>query len=175
MAIKEILRIGNPILRQATESITAFDTPDLHNLIQDMKDTMEANNGAGLAAIQIGITKQVMIFGIEKNPRYPDVETIPSTTIINPKYEVLNKEKEDGWEGCLSVPGMRGLVPRYKHIRYYGFDEFGAVIEREVTNFHARVFQHEFDHLEGVLYPDKIEKKNCFGFIEELDNSGAFY
>tara|TARA_B100001245_G_C22886027_1_gene426336 strand:- start:559 stop:1086 length:528 start_codon:yes stop_codon:yes gene_type:complete len=175
MAIKQILRIGNPILRQATESITAFDTPDLHNLIQDMKDTMEANNGAGLAAIQIGITKQVMIFGIEKNPRYPDVETIPSTTIINPKYEVLNKEKEDGWEGCLSVPGMRGLVPRYKHIRYYGFDEFGAVIEREVTNFHARVFQHEFDHLEGVLYPDKIEKKNCFGFIEELDNSGAFY
>ena len=175
MAIKQILRIVNPILRQATESITAFDTPDLHNLIQDMKDTMEANNGAGLAAIQIGITKQVMIFGIEKNPRYPDVETIPSTTIINPKYEVLNKEKEDGWEGCLSVPGMRGLVPRYKHIRYYGFDEFGAVIEREVTNFHARVFQHEFDHLEGVLYPDKIEKKNCFGFIEELDNSGAFY
>ena len=175
MAIKEILRIGNPILRQATESITAFDTPNLHNLIQDMKDTMEANNGAGLAAIQIGITKQVMIFDIEKNPRYPDVETIPSTTIINPKYEVLNKEKEDGWEGCLSVPGMRGLVPRYKHIRYYGFDEFGAVIEREVTNFHARVFQHEFDHLEGVLYPDKIEKKNCFGFIEELDNSGAFY
>ena len=175
MAIKQILRIGNPILRQATESITAFDTPDLHNLIQDMKDTMEANNGAGLAAIQIGITKQVMIFGIEKNPRYPDVETIPSTTIINPKYEILNKEKEDGWEGCLSVPGMRGLVPRYKHIRYYGFDEFGAVIEREVTNFHARVFQHEFDHLEGVLYPDKIEKKNCFGFIEELDNSGAFY
>tara|TARA_B100001013_G_scaffold342817_1_gene269403 strand:- start:2955 stop:3482 length:528 start_codon:yes stop_codon:yes gene_type:complete len=175
MAIKQILRIGNPILRQATESITAFDTPDLHNLIQDMKDTMEANNGAGLAAIQIGITKQVMIFGIEKNPRYPDVETIPSTTIINPKYEVLNKEKEDDWEGCLSVPGMRGLVPRYKHIRYYGFDEFGAVIEREVTNFHARVFQHEFDHLEGVLYPDKIEKKNCFGFIEELDNSGAFY
>ena len=175
MAIKQILRIGNPILRQATESITAFDTPDLHNLIQDMKDTMEANNGAGLAAIQIGITKQVMIFGIEKNPRYSDVETIPSTTIINPKYEVLNKEKEDGWEGCLSVPGMRGLVPRYKHIRYYGFDEFGAVIEREVTNFHARVFQHEFDHLEGVLYPDKIEKKNCFGFIEELDNSGAFY
>ena len=175
MAIKQIVRIGNPILRQATESITAFDTPDLHNLIQDMKDTMEANNGAGLAAIQIGITKQVMIFGIEKNPRYPDVETIPSTTIINPKYEVLNKEKEDGWEGCLSVPGMRGLVPRYKHIRYYGFDEFGAVIEREVTNFHARVFQHEFDHLEGVLYPDKIEKKNCFGFIEELDNSGAFY
>lgn len=175
MAIKQILRIGNPILRQATESITAFDTPDLHNLIQDMKDTMEANNGAGLAAIQIGITKQVMIFGIEKNPRYPDVETIPSTTIINPKYEVLNKEKEDGWEGCLSVPGMRGLVPRYKQIRYYGFDEFGAVIEREVTNFHARVFQHEFDHLEGVLYPDKIEKKNCFGFIEELDNSGAFY
>ena len=175
MAIKQILRIGNPILRQATESITAFDTPDLHNLIQDMKDTMEANNGAGLAAIQIGITKQVMIFGIEKNPRYPDVETIPSTTIINPKYEVLNKEKEDGWEGCLSVPGMRGLVPRYKHIRYYGFDEFGAVIEREVTNFHARVFQHEFDHLEGVLYPDKIEKKNCFGFIEELDNSGVFY
>ena len=175
MAIKQILRIGNPILRQATESITAFDTPDLHNLIQDMKDTMEANNGAGLAAIQIGITKQVMIFGIEKNPRYPDVETIPSTTIINPKYEVLNKEKEDGWEGCLSIPGMRGLVPRYKHIRYYGFDEFGAVIEREVTNFHARVFQHEFDHLEGVLYPDKIEKKNCFGFIEELDNSGAFY
>ena len=175
MAIKQILRIGNPILRQATESITAFDTPDLHNLIQDMKDTMEANNGAGLAAIQIGITKQVMIFGIEKNPRYPDVETIPSTTIINPKYEVLNKEKEDDWEGCLSVPGMRGLVPRYKHIRYYGFDEFGAVIEREVTNFHARVFQHEFDHLEGVLYPDKIEKKNCFGFIEELDSSGAFY
>lgn len=175
MAIKQILRIGNPILRQATESITAFDTPDLHNLIQDMKDTMEANNGAGLAAIQIGITKQVMIFGIEKNPRYPDVETIPSTTIINPKYEVLNKEKEDGWEGCLSVPGMRGLVPRYKHIRYYGFDEYGIVIEREVTNFHARVFQHEFDHLEGVLYPDKIEKKNCFGFIEELDNSGAFY
>lgn len=175
MAIKQILRIGNPILRQATESITAFDTPCLHNLIQDMKDTIEANNGAGLAAIQIGITKRVIIFGIEENPRYPDVETIPSTTIINPKYEVLNKEKEDDWEGCLSVPGMRGLVPRYKHIRYYGFDEYGVVIEREVKNFHARVFQHEFDHLEGVLYPDKIEKKNCFGFIEELDNSGAFY
>ena len=175
MAIKEILRIGNPILRQTTESITAFDTPYLHNLIQDMKDTMEANNGAGLAAIQIGIAKRVMIFGIEENPRYPDVEIIPSTTIINPKYEILNKEKEDDWEGCLSVPGMRGLVPRYKHIRYYGFDEFGVAIEREAENFHARVFQHEFDHLEGALYPDKIEKKNCFGFIEELDNSGAFY
>ncbi len=131
--------------------------------------TVELTNGNSFNKIA-----NILLGGTYTEPT-PLAIIATSTTIINPKYEILNKEKEDDWEGCLSVPGMRGLVPRYKHIRYYGFDEFGVAIEREAENFHARVFQHEFDHLDGVLYPDKIEKKNCFGFIEELDNSGAFY
>ena len=168
MTVKKVLRIGDPRLREIAIPVPDYDTPELHALIDDMKDTMDAYDGAGLAATQIGMLQRVMIFGIASNPRYPDVEPFPMTVLVNPEYEVLSEELTTGWEGCLSVPGMRALVPRYSRIRYRGFDEFGQAIEREVDEFHARVFQHEFDHLEGVLYTDKIEDPLSFGFTEEL-------
>ena len=133
-----------------------------------MRETMLAANGAGLAAPQIGELQRIVIFGIERNPRYPDAEPVPFTVLINPELTVLDDEQEEGWEGCLSVPGMRGLVPRYKRLRYRGFDQFGAPIDREVGDFHARVVQHEVDHLDGVLYPRRIRDLRNFGFNEEL-------
>lgn len=168
MAIRPIVKMGDPRLLQVSEKVTEFDTPELHALIQDMHDTMAHLNGAGIAAPQIGVNLQVVIFGVEKNPRYPDAEQVPYTVLINPELVALSEEMEEGWEGCLSVPGMRGVVPRYKSIRYSGFDQYGNRIEREATNFHARVAQHETDHLFGILYPFRIKDLRHFGFTDIL-------
>jgi peptide deformylase len=148
--------------------VEAFDTPELHALIADMDDTMKALNGAGLAAPQIGVGLQVAIFGVERNPRYPDVEPVPYTVLINPVLTALDDEMEEGWEGCLSVPGMRGLVPRHTRLRYRGRDQYGKPIDRTADGFHARVVQHECDHLAGILYPMRIRDLRNFGFSEEL-------
>ena len=168
MAIRPVLKMGDPRLLQVAERVTAFDTPELHALIGDMEDTMRALDGAGLAAPQIGVGLQVVIFEVLRNPRYPDAESVPRTVLINPTLTALDDETEDGWEGCLSVPGMRGLVPRYKRLRYQGFDALGVAIDRTVGGFHARVVQHEVDHLFGVLYPTRIKDLRYFGFTEVL-------
>jgi peptide deformylase len=172
MTVRKILRIGDSRLRQKSEPVNEFATPELDELVRDMLDTMMAADGAGLAAIQIGVPKRVMIFGFESNPRYPDVGPIPFTVLVNPDLEILDAEMDGGWEGCLSVPDMRGFVQRHGRIRYHGFDQQGVEITREVDGFHARVFQHEFDHLEGILYPDLIDDPLKFGFWEELEASG---
>jgi peptide deformylase len=153
--------------------VTEFATPALRELVQDMLETMRANNGAGLAAVQIGVPLRVVVFEVDRNPRYPDVEAVPLTVLVNPEIEFLGEERESGWEGCLSVPGLRGLVPRYKRLRYRGFDELGEPIDRTVTDFHARVVQHECDHLDGILYPQRIEDMTSFGFQDELVAGGA--
>lgn len=171
--IKPVLRMGDPRLLRVSRPVAQFDTPELHALIADMQDTMAHLNGAGLAAPQIGIDLRVVIFGVEKNPRYPDVEEVPYTILINPELEAMGPEMEEGWEGCLSVPGMRGVVPRFAHLRYSGFDPYGNRIEREVTDFHARVVQHECDHLDGILYPMRIRDFRYFGFTEELFPDGS--
>lgn len=173
MAVRPILRLGDPRLRQVAAPVRAFDTPELHELVRDMLDTMQAADGAGLAAIQLGVLERVVIFGFDHNARYPDVDPVPFTVLINPEITPLGTEREDGWEGCLSVPGMRGLVPRYTRIRYRGCDASGAPIDRTVAGFHARVVQHECDHLDGILYPQRIEDLRAFGFIEELAASGV--
>ena len=168
MAIKEIIKMGNPLLLEKAEPITKFDTPELHKLIEDMIETMEDASGAGLAAPQVGEGIQLVIFGFDTE-RYPDEEEkIPFTVLINPTITALTKETEDGWEGCLSVPGMRGLVPRFKRINYKGFDQFGKPIDRDVEGFHARVVQHECDHLIGMLYPLRIKDLRFFGFEDTL-------
>jgi len=168
MAVRPVLRMGDARLLQVARPVECFGTPELHALIADMEDTMQALNGAGLAAPQIGVDLRVVIFGITANPRYPDAEPVPQTVLINPDLTPLDATMEDGWEGCLSVPGMRGLVPRYLRLHYRGFDADGAVIERAVEGFHARVVQHECDHLDGVLYPMRISDMRNFGFTEEL-------
>ena len=168
MAIKTVLRMGEPLLLQKAQPITAFNTSELHALIEDMQDTMQAMNGAGIAAPQIGVSLQVVIFGVGKNPRYPDAEQVPYTVLINPTLTPINDEMEDGWEGCLSVPGMRGIVPRYAHLHYTGFDQFGIAIDRLVSGFHARVVQHECDHLNGILYPMRIIDLSQFGYVDVL-------
>jgi len=160
--------MGDVRLLQRAEPVSDFDTPQLHALLADMRDTMHALNGAGLAAPQIGTGLRVVIFGVQKNPRYPDAGEVRQTVLINPVIIPLDDVMEEGWEGCLSVPGMRGLVPRHAHIRYQGFDEFGAKIDRDVSGFHARVVQHETDHLDGILYPMRIRDLTRFGFNEEL-------
>ncbi|MBT6232208.1 MAG: peptide deformylase, partial [Nitrosomonadales bacterium] len=157
MAIREILRMGNPILLKVSEKVKKFDTPEIHELIKDMIETMKDAQGAGLAAPQVGESIQLVIFGVDKNERYPDAEEVPFTVLINPVITPLTQEKEDDWEGCLSVPGMRGVVPRYKTINYKGFDQYGNEINRNAEGFHARVVQHECDHLFGILYPSRIE------------------
>ena len=172
MAIRPILRIGDPRLRKVANSVDAFDTPELHELIEDMFDTMEAADGAGLAATQIGVLKRVMIFGVDENPRYPDAEQVPTTVLINPDFSVVSDEVAGFWEGCLSVPGMRGYVERRARIKYRGFDQFGMMIEREADGFHAVVFQHEIDHLNGILYPDRITEREKFGYTAELTTAG---
>lgn len=168
MAVQKILRMGDPRLYQPSEPVDAFNTPELDRLIEDMFDTMAANDGAGLAAPQIGIFKRVVIFSVASNPRYPDAETVPRTILINPEIKVLGQGTESGWEGCLSIPGMRGIVTRPSHIRYAGFDEQGRRFMREVKGFHARVVQHEVDHLDGILYPMRIEDIRQFGYEDEL-------
>jgi peptide deformylase len=168
MAVRPVLKMGDPVLLQAAEPVQQFDTPELHALITDLLDTMKAHNGAGIAAPQIGVSQQLVIFGGFKSPRYPDAEEIPFTVLINPTLAPLADDKEDGWEGCLSVPGMRGMVPRYTQLRYEGFDQYGNQIDRSVSGFHARVVQHEVDHLLGILYPLRITDMRQFGFIETL-------
>ena len=166
--IKPVLRMGDPVLFQRAESVTQFDTPELHALLQDMDDTMRSKNGAGIAAPQIGVSLQVVIFGVGANPRYPDAEEVPYTVLINPVLEPIGAEMEEGWEGCLSVPGMRGVVPRHTQLRYRGFDQFGNAVDRAASGFHARVVQHETDHLLGILYPMRIRDLRNFGYNEEL-------
>jgi peptide deformylase len=168
MAVRPVLRMGDPRLLQPSRPVERFDTPELHALIADMDDTMRALNGAGLAAPQIGVGLQVAIFGVEHNPRYPDAEPVPYTVLINPVLEPLDAAMEEGWEGCLSVPGMRGLVPRHRRLRYRGYDQYRRAIDRSVEGFHARVVQHECDHLAGILYPMRIQDLRNFGFNEEL-------
>ena len=172
MAIQPILQLGDPRLFKVASKVSKFNQPELNNLIEDMFDTMIAEDGAGLAAPQIGIALRVVIFGFDSNPRYPDNNAVPKTILINPTITPLSEEKEDGWEGCLSVPGMRGLVSRYKHIRYSGFDASGTAIEVEAQGFHARVVQHECDHLDGIIYTQRLSDPLKFGFTDALLNSG---
>ena len=168
MAVRPVLRMGDPRLLNVARLVERFGTPELEALLADMHDTMQALNGAGLAAPQIGVDLQVVVFGLDANPRYPEAEPVPYTVLINPDLEPLGEEVEEGWEGCLSVPGMRGLVPRYKHLRYRGFDAAGERIDRTVSDFHARVVQHEVDHLLGILYPMRIRDMRSFGFNDAL-------
>ncbi len=169
MAIRPVLRMGDPRLWLIAQAVDAFDTPQLHALIADMDETMRDLDGAGLAAPQIGVSLRVVIFGFDDNPRYPDADSVPYTVLINPVLTPLSEASEEGWEGCLSVPGMRGLVPRWCRLRYTGFDQYGKTIHRIVDGFHARVVQHECDHLDGILYPARIKDFRCFGFTDELD------
>jgi peptide deformylase len=160
--------MGDPLLLERSREVAQFATPELEALLTDMLDTMEAQMGAGLAAPQIGVPLRVVIFGVKRNPRYPQAEEVPYTVLINPVIRPLGDEQEEGWEGCLSVPGMRGLVPRYRRISYKGVDQYGSPIERDVTDFHARVVQHECDHLDGILYPMRIADLRNFGFTDVL-------
>jgi len=168
MTVRDVLRMGHPVLRERAKPVEKLGSPELRALVQDMKDTMAAKNGAGLAAPQIGVGQRVVIFGVQKNPRYPDAEEVPFTVLVNPKLVMLTREVEEDWEGCLSVPGMRGVVPRYRKLRYSGFDEEGNPIERVAEGFHARVVQHECDHLDGILYPQRMTDLSKLGFNEEL-------
>ena len=168
MTVRQILKMGDPRLLRVAQPVREFGTPELQALIADMCDTMEAANGAGLAAPQIGVDLQLVIFGFTKNERYPDAPPVPRTVLINPTITPLSDEEEEGWEGCLSVPGLRGVVPRFARIRYSGFDPEGQPIEREAEGFHARVVQHECDHLLGKLYPMRVRDFTKFGFTEVL-------
>jgi peptide deformylase len=168
MAVRDVLRMGHPVLRERAKPVEAFGTAELRALLQDMQDTMAHKNGAGLAAPQIGVSQRVVIFGVDHNPRYPDAEAVPFTVLVNPKITMLTRDVEEDWEGCLSVPGMRGIVPRYTKLRYSGFDIEGNPIERVAEGFHARVVQHECDHLDGILYPQRMTDLSRFGFIEEM-------
>ena len=166
--IKDVLRMGAPVLLEVAKPVEAFDTPELHALIEDMQDTMAHMSGAGIAAPQIGVSLRVVIFGVGTNPRYPDAEQVPYTVLINPILTPIGNELEEGWEGCLSVPGMRGVVSRYSRLHYTGFDQFGSAIDRMVSGFHARVVQHECDHLDGILYPMRITDLRNFGYTDVL-------
>ena len=168
MTVREILKMGDARLLQIAEPVRVFDTPDLHALVDDLFETMHAVNGAGLAAPQIGVDLALVIFGFKQNTRYPDAPPVPETVLINPVITPLSGEEEEGWEGCLSVPGLRGVVPRFARIRYSGFDPQGRPIEREAEGFHARVVQHECDHLVGKLYPMRIRDFSRFGFTSVL-------
>ncbi len=169
MAIRDVLRMGDPRLLTVAAPVTDLRDPALAELLADLRDTMRSLDGAGLAAPQIGVPRQVVIFGVEHNPRYPDAAPVPNTVLINPVITPIGTELEDGWEGCLSVPGLRGLVPRWKRIHYEGFDEHGRAVVRDVDGFHARVVQHEVDHLLGVLYPMRIRDFRQFGFLDAFD------
>lgn len=168
MAVREILKMGDPRLLRVAQPVREFGTPDLQALIADLFDTMEAANGAGLAAPQIGVDLQVVIFGFDRNERYPDAPPVPKTVLLNPVITLLDDAMEEGWEGCLSVPGLRGVVPRHARIRYRGVDPEGRPIDREAEGFHARVVQHERDHLLGVLYPMRVRDFSRFGYTDVL-------
>jgi len=173
VAIRPVLKMGHPLLRQVALPVTAFGTRELLELIRDMDDTMRALNGAGLAAPQIGVSLRVVIFEVTRNPRYPDAGEVPYTVLINPELTPLGDDTEDGWEGCLSVPGLRGLVPRYRRLRYRGYDANGLPIDRSVEGFHARVVQHEVDHLDGILYPMRLRSLHDLGYEDTLFPKGA--
>jgi peptide deformylase len=166
--IRDVLRMGDPRLWQKSLPVSQFNTKELDELLRDMRDTMAHLNGAGLAAPQIAVPLRVVIFGVTANPRYPGIDPVPDTVLINPVLTPLSDEMEEGWEGCLSVPGMRGWVPRFHKLRYAGYDQDGNFFQRDVEGFHARVVQHEVDHLDGVLYPMRIRDLTKFGFNEEL-------
>ncbi|WP_288842645.1 peptide deformylase [uncultured Deefgea sp.] len=168
MPIRPVLKMGEPLLLTTAQTVSEFDTPELHALIVDLFDTMADSQGVGIAAPQIGVSLQVVVFGFAQNARYPDADAVPQTILINPIITPIGLELESGWEGCLSVPGLRGVVPRYTQIRYQGFDQFGTPIDRTVSGFHARVVQHECDHLFGVLYPQRISDMTQFGYTEVL-------
>lgn len=174
MSIRKVLRMGEPSLREVSLPVVDFEDPQLRALLKDMHDTMHAERGAGLAAPQIGVNLRVVIFGFESNQRYPDAPSVPETILINPQIEILTEQQEDGWEGCLSVPGMRGIVPRFSSIRYRGQDASGTHFETIAHGFHARVVQHECDHLDGILYPQRMQRMETLGFLAELEASGVF-
>lgn len=171
MAVREILKMGNPQLLQVSEPVTESELSELEDLVTDLIDTMTAAEGAGLAAPQIGVMKRVVIFGFEHNERYPDAGSVPFTVLVNPELEVLDNQVQYGWEGCLSVPGMRGKVPRAQYLRYRGITLDGSQIDRTVDGFHARVVQHECDHLDGILYPMRMEDMSYFGFEDQLQDT----
>lgn len=171
MAVKRVLKMGDPRLLEVSKPVDPDEIPVLKPLVQDMIDTMNSLDGAGIAAPQIGVQKRVVIFEVTKNPRYPEAEEIPFTVLINPEITLLDDEMSDGWEGCLSVPGIRGVVPRYKNVCYRGLDLEGNKIERTVGEFHARVVQHECDHLDGILFPQRVVDMRLFGFEDELTGS----
>ena len=168
MAVRSILKMGHPLLRQVAAPVTRFASAELTALVADLDETMRSLSGAGIAAPQIGVSVRVVIFELKDNPRYPHLAPVPYTVLVNPVITVLGSEQEEGWEGCLSVPGMRGLVPRHRRVRYQGFDPTGAAIDRIAEGFHARVVQHEVDHLDGVLYPQRIRDMRSFGFEDAL-------
>ena len=168
MTVRDILTMGDPRLLRIAEPVRDFDTPALHALVADMFETMRAVNGAGLAAPQIGVNLRLVIFGFGRNPRYPDAPAVPETVLINPLLKPLSDEMEEGFEGCLSVPGLRGSVPRYTRLHYEGVDQYGKPIDRDVDGFHARVVQHEVDHLDGILYPMRVKDFTRFGFTEVM-------
>ena len=172
MAVRPVLKMGHPLLKKVAAPVTDFGTRALLELVADMDDTMRALNGAGLAAPQIGVSLRVVIFEVLRNPRYPDADEVPYTVLVNPELTPLGDALEDGWEGCLSVPGLRGLVPRYRRLRYRGRDAHGQSIDRTVEDFHARVVQHEVDHLDGVLYPMRMRNLDDFGFEDTLFPGG---
>ena len=173
MTIRTILKMGDPRLLEVSLAVDPIDAIALAPLLNDMWDTMKAANGAGLAAPQIGVMRRVVIFGYQTNPRYPEAPAVPETVLINPEITPMSEIREDDWEGCLSVPGLRGIVPRFDEIHYRGYDQYGEVIEREVSGFHARVVQHECDHLDGILYPQRIEDLRNFGYIDTLTEHGV--
>ncbi len=168
MTIRRILHLGDPDLHRPCAPVQAFGSAQLQALLQDLWDSMVARNGAGLAAPQIGVSQRVVVFAVDTNPRYPDAEPVPPTVLINPVIEALGEATESAWEGCLSIPGMRGLVPRFAAVRYRGFDPEGRPLEQIVSGFHARVVQHECDHLDGILYPQRMSDLSQFGFDDEL-------
>ncbi len=168
MALRPVLKMGHPLLRQVAAPVSELATPELRALVADMDETMRALNGAGIAAPQIGVSLRVVIFELKDNPRYPHIAPVPYTVLVNPELTPLGPEEEEGWEGCLSVPGMRGLVPRYRRLRYRGLSPEGTAIDRTVEGFHARVVQHEVDHLDGILFPQRIRDMRAFGFEDAL-------
>jgi peptide deformylase len=167
VSVRRVLKMGEPLLRAVAAPVTHFDA-ELLALVADMDDTMRALSGAGIAAPQIGVSARVVIFELKDNPRYPHIAPVPYTVLVNPLVTPLAAEQDEGWEGCLSVPGMRGLVPRYRRVQYRGFDQYGAPLERTVEGFHARVVQHEIDHLDGILFPQRVRDLRDFGFEDAL-------